>query len=111
MEFTEHKSDDILVLKIKGKIDSRTANVFQDKIAALIEGGEKQLVIDCSGLEYISSAGLRVLLWTTKKLDRNDGRVVLASLTDYVREVFDIAGFLAIFPVFSSCEEALDHCA
>ena len=68
---------------------------------------EKDFVIDFAGLDYISSAGLRVILATTKKLKEKEGKLLLSSLKDIVKEVFEISGFTAIIPIYDSVETAL----
>jgi anti-sigma B factor antagonist len=55
--------------------------------------GAKNMIFDFKELEYISSAGLRVILKATKEMKRTNGMIVLCSMQDYVREVFEIAGF------------------
>jgi anti-anti-sigma factor len=71
--------------------------------------GEKDFVIDLGELDYISSAGLRVILATAKRLKEKEGKILLASLQDMVKEVFEISGFSAIIPIYESVESALNH--
>jgi len=107
METTESKINGIVVLGIKGKLDTNTAPQLQEKLFASITGGEKQFAIDCAQLEYISSAGLRVLLLAAKQLRNVSGKIVLYALKTHVKEVFDLAGFSAAFPLLNSQAEAL----
>lgn len=65
------------------------------------------MVIDFQDLDYISSAGLRVILKTTKDLKRVDGKIILYSMQDYVREVFEISGFDTFLPIVPTLDEAL----
>ena len=65
------------------------------------------MVVDCAGMEYISSAGLRVLLVAAKQARAANGQLALATLRDNPREVFDISGFSAIFAIHPSLEQAL----
>jgi anti-sigma B factor antagonist len=67
------------------------------------------MVVDFGSLDYISSAGLRVILKTTKDIKRVEGVFVLCAMKDYVREVFEIAGFDAFLPIFTSLEDALQQ--
>ena len=78
-------------------------------MAGHIATGANRFVVDCSALEYVSSAGLRSLLTTVKTLRTHDGELVFASLRDMVREVFEIAGFETIFPVFDSTDAAMER--
>lgn len=74
-----------------------------------IDSGDRRLVIDLAQLDYISSAGLRVLIVAGKRLSGANGKIVLCSLKDPVREVFDIAGFSSIFSVYGSHDEAIEN--
>lgn len=106
MEIVQKKNGDITVIQIIGKLDSNTSAEFEKQILALINSGENKFLIDGSKLDYISSAGLRVLLFSAKKLKASGGKIILSSLKDHIREVFDIAGFSAIFPIFETAETA-----
>jgi anti-anti-sigma factor len=92
---------------LRGKLDGVTANLLEQKLMAAIEAGGRQLLLNCAELDYVSSAGLRVLLMAAKKLRLGNGRIVLSSLKPHIREVFDIAGFSTIFPIHDSDEAAL----
>jgi anti-anti-sigma factor len=80
--------------------------VLEKKLFAFIENGEKQIVVNCTGLIYISSSGLRVLLMALKKITSVGGKFYLCSLQENIREIFDIAGFSSIFKLFETVEEA-----
>jgi anti-sigma B factor antagonist len=72
-----------------------------------MEGGARSVVIDFENLDYISSAGLRIILKTTKDLKRTEGNIVLCAMQDYVKEVFEIAGFDSFLPIVPTVEDAL----
>ncbi len=107
METTETKTNGIVLLGLKGKLDASTSPQLQEKLFASIAGGEKHFAIDCAQLEYISSAGLRVLLLAAKQLRNVSGQIVLYALKTHIKEVFDLAGFSAAFPLLGSRAEAL----
>ena len=107
MEIEEVKAGDILLIGLKGRLDSNTSGSLEQKLLALIEGGQKQFIIDFCNLEYISSAGLRVLLLAAKRSKAAKGKIVLSSLKTHIKEVFDLAGFSPIFPICQTREEAL----
>ena len=65
------------------------------------------MVIDFKDLEYISSAGLRVILKATKALKREEGKMMLCDMQDYVKEVFEIAGFDSFLPIVGTMDDAL----
>jgi len=111
MDITEEKREDVMLLGIKGRLDASTANELEEKLLASINGGERRLALDCSQLDYISSAGLRVLLLAAKRLGSSNGKIVLFALKDQIKGVFDIAGFSSLFPSFTTQEEALKSLA
>lgn len=98
----------VSVLRFEGNLDTNTAPEAQDRLDELIGAGVKKLLVDFKALDYISSAGLRVLLATAKRLGTEGGALRICQLNDTVREVFEISGFSTIFSVFESETEALD---
>ena len=107
MEITERRTADIVTLSLSGKLDATTATTFEEKILAQIESGDRRFIIDLALLDYISSAGLRVFVRAGKRQDSGNGKIVLCSLKDSVREVFDIVGFSSIFLIYASHDEAI----
>ena len=108
MNIKETKKDKTTVLVVEGRIDSSTSAALEKKLITLIEtDGVKDIIIDFLAMDYISSAGLRVLLMAAKKAGKLGGKVVLAGLSANVKEVFDISGFSNIFSIFASQEEAI----
>jgi anti-anti-sigma factor len=75
------------------RLDSGNAAAFEQEVLAAIAGGSNRVLMDFSGLSYISSAGLRVVLLTAKKTKAAGGRLALCSLNDSIREVFVVSGF------------------
>ena len=100
-----------MVVAIAGRLDTVTAPQFERTMDELIAGGEIALVIDFDGLDYISSAGLRGLLVTARKLKGAGGQVRFANVRGMVKGVFDISGFGSILPVDDSVAAALDRIA
>ena len=109
MEIIETKQDKILIFKLIGRLDSKTSPDFEKKIFGAIEDGSISMIVDFEELDYISSAGLRVILKATKHLKRSEGRFVLCSMKDYVKEVFEISGFDTFLPIVSTRDEALSQ--
>lgn len=109
MEITEEKQDEIHVFKLNGRLDSNTSPDFEESIFNAIDDGTRRIVVDCEQLEYITSAGLRVLNKTAKRLKTDDGKIVLCSMEDYVREVFEIAGFDSFLPIVSGMDDAVER--
>jgi anti-sigma B factor antagonist len=107
MEIVQEKQVDINVFRIKGRLDSMTSPEFEEKIAEAAKNGNSKMVLDFGELEYISSAGLRVVLKAAKDMKLVGGSVVLCSMQDYVKEVFEIAGFDTFLPIVPSFEDAV----
>ena len=106
MEVIENKKGSFLVLDISGRLDTSNYRNLEDILLALIDRGEKEIVINCSDMNYISSSGLRVLLMALKKITAAGGKCYLCNLQENIREIFDIAGFTSVFKIFNSLEEA-----
>jgi anti-anti-sigma factor len=107
MEINEERKTDMVILGLTGKLDATTAKTFEDKILAEIDSGDRRFVIDLSQLDYVSSSGLRVFLLAAKRLHSAGGKIVLCSLKEHVRQVFDLAGFSSLLSVYGSRDEAL----
>jgi len=108
MDISTTKEDDKTIVFIKNKINAITAPELESYLKDLLEQGTLKLILDFSGVEYISSAGLRSILVITKLLKAKGGGIVLASLKPEVKSVFEISGFTSIIPVVSNIEEAKD---
>lgn len=98
---------DKLVATLTGRLDSLTAPEFDAWFGARQQAGDLRLVLDLSGLDYISSAGLRSLLAAAKQSKTASGKIVLCGLAGTVAEVFRMSGFMTIFTVVATPEEAL----
>lgn len=107
MDITETKHDQYSVFKLNGRLDSNTAMGFEQKLFESIENGAQRLILDFQDLDYISSAGLRVILKATKSLKTTDGKLVLCSMQDYVKEVFEISGFDSFLPIEPTLDDAV----
>jgi anti-sigma B factor antagonist len=107
MELTETVEDKVTILSINGRLDSNSSTELESHIFDKIENSANHFIIDCANLDYITSAGLRVLNKTAKKLRTTQGKLVLCTMADYVKEVFEIAGFDRFLPIVPSREDAL----
>ena len=107
MEMHIRKEREATVVSVKGRVDAVTAPEFEKNLSDLISKGEITIILNFGDVEYISSAGLRSILATAKKLKEQKGKIVLTGLKGSVGEVFKISGFDAIFKIFESEEAAL----
>ena len=108
MDIHEERKDGFLVLCLEGRLDAISSKMFEEKVLAVIDGGEARFVIDLSRLDYVNSAGLRVFLAASKRLTPSGGKVALCSLQEPVKQVFDIVGFYQVFSILGSKDEALN---
>lgn len=97
MEIIKNKNGNSLDIALVGRLDTTTAPALETEIKASIDGVE-QLVIDFAKLEYISSAGLRVLL-AAQKIMNKQGKMIIRNANDDIKEVFEITGFCDILTV------------
>lgn len=95
------------IVTIEGRIDTGNFNEFEKEILSIIDTGQNLIVLNCSGLDYISSSGLRVFLITQKKLMSTKGTLHLSNMQPSIKEIFDISGFSTIFKIFDTEEEAI----
>ena len=102
----EHKGSRTTGMKVIGRLDAATSPEFEKQVAACFEQGTKGLILNFTELEYISSAGLRVLIFAAKKTKSGNGAMALFGLRDHVKEVLEIAGFLSILQILSTEDEA-----
>lgn len=107
MELREHEVNGVTVLEVKGRIDSTTASKFGTQIEAALTAPQSRLLLDLGQLEYISSAGFRVLYLAAKRTGETGSKFAICGLSDRVCELFDIAGFVKHFTILPSREEGI----
>ena len=107
MKIVANQERGFLVVRVEGRLDIATSPEFEKSGAAFMEEGHKKIILDFSGLEYISSAGLRSILSIAKKLKGGGGSLSLCGLTGLVKEVFDLSGFDSFLPIHAELEQAL----
>jgi stage II sporulation protein AA (anti-sigma F factor antagonist) len=106
MQIVDTRAGAALVVAPAGRVDTTTAPALEAHLTALLDRGERRVVLDFSGVDYISSAGLRVMLLVARRLREAHGALVLCALNDAVRQVFELAGFLPLFTIRASREDA-----
>ena len=106
LTIAEEKAGDVTVLGLSGRLDTDTSSDLELAVQDLLQAGGRKFVVDLSGVGYVSSAGLRVLLSLGKTV-ANSGNLRLCGLNPTVRQVFDVAGFTQLFAIFASRDAAL----
>jgi anti-anti-sigma factor len=99
--------NDVRIVRVNGKLDALSAARYEQVLNKAIAAGAERLVVDCQGLHYVSSAGLRALLNTAKPLMAAGGQIIFAALQPPVRAVFEMTNLLAIFTVRDTVASAL----
>jgi anti-anti-sigma factor len=107
MDITMRTQNGVTIVAFAGNLDSNTSPQAQQAVDGILASGARKVVVDSTALDYISSAGLRVLLGTAKRLNGAGGTLHLFGLNDTVQEVFDISGFSTILAVFATEADAL----
>jgi anti-anti-sigma factor len=107
MNITLSQKSGTTIVQIAGSMDALSSDEAQTFFDKQINNTQKCLVIDLSQVDYLSSAGLRVLISALKNARQRGGDLYLAGLQDNVRQVLNLAGFASIFKIFATIEEAL----
>lgn len=106
MEIQTKTIDDILVVNLTGEINGRNAPEVQAQLLPLAEPGCK-LLLNMSGVSYMSSAGLRTLLMLYRQIDSQSGCIALCNLQEMIEDMMSITGFLDFFIAYNSEAEGL----
>lgn len=110
-EHQASQQQNTLLLALKGRIDSASAGAFEQAVLELFAEPGRRAVLDFAAVDYISSAGLRVVLMAAKRAKQGQGRLLLCALPQHVREVFEISGFLKIIDTVDERAAALRQLA
>jgi anti-sigma B factor antagonist len=102
----ERLAGGVVRLMVEGRLDAVTVPAFEQTLQRLLAEGQFRFIVDLGAVSYISSSGLRALL-TARRLARSrGGEVFLCQLHPRVREIFEMVGFLSVFSVYPTCQEA-----
>lgn len=111
MKLTDETKDGVLVLTPLGRIDTRTNLEFEQGVKAHVfrPDGATQVVLNCRGLDYMNSTGVRVLLMLAKRVAGAKGKLVLCELREHILEVLAISGFNQVLTIVDTEVDALKH--
>ena len=107
VEIVRHEQGNVTVLVMKGRLDSNTSPDFETEILGIIRSGSTHMVLDLAGVDYVSSAGLRVFLKVTKEIEGAGGKFALCAVKEYIREIFDMSGFALFIPIHADRDESV----
>jgi anti-anti-sigma factor len=103
----EEVKGDVLLLIMNGRLDAVSSPTAERKVFDYIYGGQHKLLLDFAGVDYLSSAGMRMLLSITKKLKTLSGKLVICSVTSNVLDVLKMSGFDHVLDLVETEEDAL----
>lgn len=109
MEINTDKKSNAVIVSTKGVLDADTAPVLEKCFKGQIAEGENKIIANFKDLDYISSAGLRVLMATAKDLKASNGELLFVNISGSVEKVFKISGFFSAFKIFDTEDEALNQ--
>ena len=107
MNITNRRENDVAVVMPVGSIDAVTAPELSEHLQNLVNQGQNRLVVDMAGVDYISSAGLRVFLGIVKETRGAGGDIRLAAMQTPVQKVLKLSGFTSILRTFDETEAAV----
>jgi len=107
MDISQEQLNGVVVVTPRGRIDSTTSGALEAHLLNLSKTQQPRIVVDFMNVDYISSAGLRVMLTLAKRVRDARGALALCSLGETVRQVFELAGFLPLFTIEGSRDVAV----
>jgi anti-anti-sigma factor len=109
MDVSLEERGEIVIIRVKGRLDAASSPQLQAAINTVIDGGHFKILLNFSDVDYLSSAGMRLLLAVSKKLGSLEGKVVACNLSDDVMEVIKMAGFDKVIEFYPNEAESLAH--
>jgi anti-sigma B factor antagonist len=112
LQIADHEIDgETHVIEVDGQIDLYSAPEFKERTLGVIERGTRRVVVDLSGVTFMDSTGLSVLIGAFKRLRLLDGRLTIVVADDDIRRIFEVTGLDGSFTLCRSREEALEALA
>jgi anti-anti-sigma factor len=112
MELHSQDIANVRLIHVEGRVDHMTTQPFHDLLLPKLTdctGETRKVLLDLSGVHYMSSAGLRVLLLASRQCQQQQGEFVLAALPSFLQDVFRVTHFNDLFKVFATVPAALEH--
>ena len=104
---TDKKQEDITIIYLNGFLDAHTSSILEKKFEELLSSNSFKVVVNFSGLTYISSAGLGVFMAYIENMRNNSGDIKLCSMSDKIFNIFDMLGFPVLFNITKDENEAV----
>jgi anti-anti-sigma factor len=113
VESTSQQIGDVTLIQVQGRIDHRTAKDFENALKPHLDqclaGEYKKILMDLGGVDFMTSAGLRVLMIAAKTCDRQKGDIAVAALRPGIKEIFKISRFDLVLKIFPTVPSALEN--
>ncbi len=107
IELKQRESDgDILVIEADGELDAQTAETFTRKVEQIVSGGVKQLIVDCTLLDAVSSAGVSAIMFLHRRMQQRGGDVKLAGVKGLVRDVLRVMRLDRVLAIYDTVADA-----
>ena len=107
MKIETRKVDDVLVIDMSGRLDSRSSGEAGDRIVHIVQGDDRQILLNLQNVDYVSSAGLRIILLGSKLLQGNQGELKICCIEEGVKRVLEMSGFDSLIRMYDTEAEAL----
>ena len=108
MKITTRQADTVLVIEIAGQLDTQNSGEASERLSEIVKNGHKKVLLNLEELEFISSAGLRVILRTSRALEEQGGHLKVCGASGLVTEVFVVAGFNILLDLSENESAALE---
>jgi anti-sigma B factor antagonist len=109
METEISRKENATIFNLRGRLDSRTAPQFEKQVQDFLHSPDSHLVLNFNELDYISSAGLRIILNTAKAYKASPYSFVTCCMQDHVQEVFEISGFDSFITIHQDLDDSLNQ--
>ncbi len=107
MELKTRKEGKVTIIELEGRLDVHLSLEIEQAVNDIIDKGEKYLLFDLKGVQYLSSSGLRIFIAAMRKLKSIDGALKLANMSDSVKKIFKVVELIDLFEIYDSVEDAL----
>jgi anti-sigma B factor antagonist len=107
MNINQEEVRNIVILSLNGRLDTLHFPLVDKELSSLIDNNRKEIILDCTSMDYISSSGLRILLKGLKQMEAARGRLTICNLQPQITQIFKISGFDHLFEIYPGRQEAV----
>lgn len=109
MEAQVEEKGEVTVIRLEGRLDAHSAPQLEKQLQAIVDSGHFKFVLNFEKVEYLSSAGMRLMLAMSKKLKNLEGKLVACCMNEEVMDVIKMAGFNQVIDIYPTEEESFSH--